>query len=345
LWFPHKPIEKRSFGFTHKKQPPGMTGMSRSAVVPREKNGRKGETTVTNEIKSRQTAMEKTGGIGSWHRVVTRRASVRRQAGGWKREFNRDVNRQKMLIEMLPLVRRVALKIREHLPAHVEVDELTANGVLGLVDAVAKFDASKRVKLESYARHRIRGAILDGLRAADPVTRGTRQKNKRIQKLYRELEVNLGRPVQDEEMAAASRMNLAQWHRALTDIQSVGIDCGSRVFSAAPTTTLQSTDPELLIDGRANPFDLCCLREQREILGRALSSLPERERRILCLYSEAELTMKQIALLMHVDESRVSQLHSAALIRLKARVDSLLHPTKPEISESGIRSMAAGAAA
>lgn len=300
---------------------------------------------MTNEIKPRQTAMEKMGGIGSWHRVATRKASVRRRAGTWKREFNRDVNRQKMLIEMLPLVRRVALKIREHLPAHVEVDELSANGVLGLVDAVAKFDASKRVKLESYARHRIRGAILDGLRAADPVTRDTRQKNKRIQKLYRELEVNLGRPVQDEEMAAASRMNLAQWHRALTDIQSVGIDCCSRVFSAAPTTTLQSTDPELLIDGRDDPFELCYRREQREILGRALSSLPERERRVLCLYSQAELTMKQIALLMHVDESRVSQLHSAALIRLKARVDSLLHPTNPGILESGIRSVAAGAAA
>ena len=249
-----------------------------------------------------------------------------------------------MLIEMLPLVRRVALKIREHLPAHVEVDELSANGVLGLVDAVAKFDASKRVKLESYARHRIRGAILDGLRAADPVTRDTRQKNKRIQKLYRELEANLGRSVQDEEMAAASRMNLAQWHRALTDLQSVGIDCGSRVFSAAPTTTLQSTDTELLIDGRGDPSELCYRREQREILGRALSSLPERERRILCLHSEAELTMKQIALLMHVDESRVSQLHSAAVIRLKARVESLLHPTSG-ISKSGIRSMAAGAAA
>ena len=322
-----------------------MTGMSHSAAVPREKSGRKGEKTVTNEIKPRQTAMEKAGGIASCHRVVTGKAPVRRRAGSWKRVFNRDVNRQKMLIEMLPLVRRVALKIREHLPAHVEVDELSANGVLGLVDAVAKFDASKRVKLESYARHRIRGAILDGLRAADPVTRDTRQKNKRIQKLYRELEGDLGRPVQDEEMAAASRMNLAQWHRALTDLQSVGIDCGPRVLSAAPTTTLQSTDPELLIDGRDNLFDMCYRREQREILGRALSSLPERERRILCLHSQAELTMKQIALLMHVDESRVSQLHSAALIRLKARVDSLLHPTNPGISESGIRSMAAGASA
>jgi len=220
---------------------------------------------VTEEIKPRQTAMEKTGGIGSWRRVVTGKASVRRRAGSGKREFDRDVSRQKMLIEMLPLVRCAALIMRQHLPAHVELDELSANGVLGLVDAVAKFDASKRVKLESYARHRIRGAILDGLRAADPVTRDTRQKNKRIQKLYRE-----------QEMAAASRMNLAQWHRALTDIQSVGMDCGSRILSAAPTTTLQSTDPELLIDGRDSPFDLCYRREQREILGRALSSLPER---------------------------------------------------------------------
>jgi RNA polymerase sigma factor for flagellar operon FliA len=108
---------------------------------------------------------------------------------------------------------------------------------------------------------------------------------------------------------------------------------------------LQSTDPELLIDGRDNPFELCYRREQRESLGRALSSLPERERRVLCLYYQAEMTMKQIALLMHVDESRISQLHSAAVIRLKARVDSLLHPTNPGISESGIRSMAAGAAA
>jgi RNA polymerase sigma factor for flagellar operon FliA len=250
--------------------------MSYSAVVHREKSGRKGEKTVTEEIKPRQTAMEKTGGIGSWRRVVTGKASVRRRAGSGKREFDRDVSRQKMLIEMLPLVRCAALIMRQHLPAHVELDELSANGVLGLVDAVAKFDASKRVKLESYARHRIRGAILDGLRAADPVTRDTRQKNKRIQKLYREQEVNLGRPAQDEEMAAASRMNLAQWHRALTDIQSVGMDCGSRILSAAPTTTLQSTDPELLIDGRDSPFDLCYRREQREILGRALSSLPER---------------------------------------------------------------------
>jgi RNA polymerase sigma factor for flagellar operon FliA len=299
---------------------------------------------VIDEVKKRQTAGVTTPVFESGQRAVRGKLSVRRRAECPRRDFNRDIDRQKMLVELLPLVKRVALKIRERLPAQVELDDLSANGVLGLVDAVAKFDASKRVKLETYARHRVRGAILDGLRAADPATRDLRLKNKRVQKLYRELEVKVGRSVQDEEMAAASGMSLGQWHSALTEIQNVGIDCGSRVLSAGPTTKLQSTDPELLIDGGDNPFDMYYRREQREILGRAIARLPERERQVISLYSQG-LTMKQIAQLMHVDESRVSQLHSGALVRLKACANSLLRPTSTKISESGTRSMAAGAGA
>ena len=283
---------------------------------------------MTEEIKTRQTAKETRGVVNRGQRASTGGASVRRRTESSRPRFNRCISRQNLLIEMLPLVKRIALKIREHLPAHVEVDDLCANGVVGLVDAVAKFDASKRVKLETYARHRVRGAILDGLRTADPATRDLRRKNNRIQKLYRELEVKVGRPVQDDEMAAASGMNLAQWHRALNEIHSAGLDCGSRVLSAGPTVRLPSTDPELLIDGSDNPFDLCYRREQREILGRALSRLRERERQIISLRYREGMTMKQIAQLMHVDESRVSQLHSAAMARLKASVDSLTTPTK-----------------
>ena len=296
------------------------------------------------EVKKRQTAGVTTREVESGQRAVRGKVSVRRRAECPRRDFNRDIDRQKMLVELLPLIKRVALKIREHLPAQVELDDLCADGVLGLVDAVAKFDARKRVKLETYARHRVRGAILDGLRAADPVTRDLRLKNKRVQKLYRELEVKVGRSVQDEEMAAASGMSLGQWHTALTEIQSVGIDCGSRVLSAGPTTKLQSTDPELLIDGGENAFDLCYHREKLDILGRALSCLPERERKVISLHSEG-LTMKQIAQLMHVDESRISQIHSVALVRLKACANSLLRPTNIKISKSGTRSMAAGAGA
>jgi RNA polymerase sigma factor for flagellar operon FliA len=257
-----------------------------------------------------------------------------------------DPEKQRLLVEMLPLVKRLAYKIRQHLPAHVEVDDLIANGVLGLVDAVAKFDTAKRVKLESYARHRVRGAILDGLRGADPASRDMRRKNKRIQLLYRELEVKLGRPVTDEEMAAAAGISLANWHRTLREVQSVGFDFGIRPISAGPTSKRLPTEPTLLADHEANPFELCYRREQREILTRALSHLPERERGILTFYYYEELTMKQIADRLNVDESRVSQLHSAALVRLKSAVESMLRPPHTTPSEvTATLSMAAGSAA
>jgi len=253
-------------------------------------------------------------------------------------------SKPKLLAEMLPLVKRVVFNIRKHLPAHVEVDELAANGVLGLVDAVAKFDPSKGVKLEAYARHRVRGAILDGLRRADNASRDMRRKYKRIQALYRKLESKLGRHARDEEMGQALGMNLGQWHQSLYEIQNVGLDCRSRILSAGPTLKLQSTDPELLTDGRDDPFDLCYRREQHEILGRALSRLRHREREIITLLYRHGLTMKQIAVRLHVDESRVSQIHSVALGRLKARVDSVLNPRRAEVPESRPLSMAAGAA-
>ncbi len=247
-----------------------------------------------------------------------------------------------LLATMLPMVRSIALKIRKHLPAQVELAELTANGIVGLVDAATKFDPNKGAKFATYARHRVRGAILDGLRSADPITRDVRRKSKRIETLYRELESKLGRPVRDEEMAPALGMTLGKWHRELNETQSAGLDSGSRVISAGPTMMLQSTDPEFLVDGRASPFDLCYRREQHEILGQALSRLRERERKIVTLHDQQGLTMKQIAGQMHVDESRVSQIHSAALMRLRATVNSLLQ-TRPAEASTRTLSMAAGA--
>jgi RNA polymerase sigma factor for flagellar operon FliA len=216
---------------------------------------------------------------------------------------------------------------------------------VGLVDAVAKFNPRKRVKLESYARHRIRGSILDGLRGADPVPRDLRRKHKNFQKLNQELEADLGRPVKDEEMAAGLGMTVAQWQHELNEIHSAGIDCGARTLSAGPTFMQTSVEPAFLAGDDSNAFDLCYLREQREILARALSRLRKREQQIITLYYERELTMKQIGDRMGVDASRVSQLHSAALVRLKANVDFLLHRRQAETSQTGGLSLAAGAGA
>lgn len=279
------------------------------------------------------------------HRLIGRRPlmapSVRPVI---RRDARQAEERQRLLLEMLPLVKRMAFKIREHLPSHVEVDDLMGNGVMGLVDAVSKFDTTKRVKLESYARHRVRGGILDGLRSVDPASRDLRRKNKKIQKLYRELGIKLGRPVEDEEIAAALGMSLAQWHSTLNEIQSVGFDFGARTLSAGPTSKRQSAEPAFLAGDDADPFDRCYRREQEEIMGRAVSQLREREREIITLYYQQELTMKQIAERLNVDESRVSQLHSAALARLKARVNAALNPPQAKkTSAPAALSIAVGA--
>ena len=246
---------------------------------------------------------------------------------------------------MLPLVKHVALKIRKRLPAHVELDDLISDGVVGLVDAVAKFNPRKRVKLESYAKHRIRGSILDGLRSADPVPRDIRRKHKNLEKQYQALGAKLGRPAKDEEMATGLGLNLAQWHRELNAIQSAGIDCGARALSAAPVSVPTSADPALVAGDGPTPFDLAYRGEQREILAQAATRLRKRDRQIITLYYYRGQTMQDIANRMNVDPSRVSQLHAAALVRLKADISSMSHSTHTGSAKAATRSMAAGGGA
>lgn len=262
-----------------------------------------------------------------------------------RREEDPIQARESLIMAMLPLVKQVVLKIRKRLPAHVEVDDLVSNGVLGLVDAAAKFNPRKQVKFASYARHRIRGSILDGLRSADPVPRDIRRKQKNLEKHYQALEAKFGRAAKDEEMAARMGVNVAQWHRELNAIQSAGIDCSARVLSAAPVSVPTSADPALLAGDGPNPFDLAYRREQRETLARALAKLRERDRHILTLYYERGLTMQEIANRMNVDASRVSQLHAAALVRLKADISSMIHSTHGGSAQAATRSMAAGGGA
>ncbi len=146
-------------------------------------------------------------------------------------------------------------------------------------------------------------------------------------------------------MAAGLGLDLAQWHREVNAIQSAGIDCGTRALSAAPVSVPTSGDPALLAGQGPNPFNLAYLREQREALARALTQLGDRDRQIVTLYYYRGLTMQEIANRMKVDASRVSQLHAAAMVRLKAEVDSLLHSPRARLATSGLRSWAAGAGA
>ena len=232
------------------------------------------------------------------------------------------------MVRLLPLDKRMALQMREHLPAHVDLDDLVGAGVLGLIDAVRKFDARKHVKLESYARHRIRGAILDGLRSLDAASRDMRKKAKGAEKVYRELERKLGRPVGDDEMAGALGVSLKKWYRTVQELQPVGVDW-LRPMEAAE---LRQQDPETLVASpQASAFDQRYRREQKAILNRAMTCLTERDRLMMSLYYERGLTMKEIGEKLGVDESRVSQLHSAALARLESRVKAMLRPARPAV--------------
>jgi RNA polymerase sigma factor FliA len=233
---------------------------------------------------------------------------------------------EQTILALLPLVRRMASQLKKRLPAHVEMDDLVSLGAIGLLDAVRRFDPRRHVKIESYARYRIRGAILDGLRDWDNASRDLRRKNKKAERAQRELECKLGRPAGDEEIAQALGVSLEKWFRTVNELQPVGMSwLHPRGDGILPCTW----DENCLPDTRENPFDLCYRRERREILNRALAGLPRREKEIICFYYARQITMKQIGNLLGIDESRVSQLHSAALNRLRAAVQMIQKRPRP----------------
>ena len=242
------------------------------------------------------------------------------------------------MIPLLPLVHRVAIRIRCRLPAHIETDELVSAGMLGLVDAIRKFDSRRQVKLESYASHRIRGAILDSLRSLDTASRDVRKKGKKAERVHRELELRMGCAPDDEAMARGLGMSLKKWHRTAREIHLAG--AGTYLY-ARSLRHHDLSEEMIAAANSADQFDLCYLRdlgpsallpliELKELVARALAILPERERMIFKLYYGREFTMKQIGKLLNIGESRVSQLHSAGLARLRALVMEYIHPPSHE---------------
>ena len=237
---------------------------------------------------------------------------------------------QDLLLAMAPLVKRVAIEMRSDFPPHVEMDVLVEAGTLGLVDALQNFDPSRKVKLENYVRHRVRGAILDALRTPDAARRNMRRRVRKVEKSCRELEARLGRPVQGEEVARALGISSKVWHRWAQEVHSLGFDAlqNSETATAAAKPPVGEKSRVAVPQQTEAPFDLWYRRELRDLLKRAVASLSERDRLIVSLYSQHDLTMKEIASRLAVDESRVSQLQAEALQRLKARVQALLSPPR-----------------
>jgi len=251
----------------------------------------------------------------------------------YKEEPRRLSSNQKddVIREYAPLIKFIAQKIAVRLPSNIELDDLISAGVIGLMDAIDKYDPSRDNKFKTYAEFRIRGAILDELRAQDWVPRSIRDKAKLLDKTIVQLEADLGRAATDEEVAKALNINIDEFHDLVNQVRPVSL------LPMDQATTFSNTDKKSIMDilegsKLNNPFNQLNIKTVKEVVAQAIEDLPERQRLVLSLYYYEDLNLKEIGQVLRVTESRVSQLHAQAVTRLRAKLAATLGAGELEIS-------------
>jgi RNA polymerase sigma factor for flagellar operon FliA len=220
------------------------------------------------------------------------------------------------LIDQLRSVRHIARRIHDHLPQHVQLEDLVQAGVLGLLDAQRKFDPGKSVEFQSYAKFRIRGAILDSLRELDWSPRELRKQARAIEDAAQSLTAQLRRVPTQEEIAAALGIDLPEFQELLGDLRR--LDIGSFSIATTDESPEEDLSGQIPAAPECNPVSQYERAELKQTLLDAISELPAKEARVLSLYYFEELSMKEIGELLGVGESRISQIHSAAMNRLRS---------------------------
>jgi RNA polymerase sigma factor for flagellar operon FliA len=228
--------------------------------------------------------------------------------------------RERLVLEYAPLIKYIAQKIAARLPANIELDDLISSGVIGLMDAIEKYDANRDNKFKTYAEFRIRGAILDELRAQDWVPRSVREKAKILERCYAKIEQKAGRQATDEEVCAELNISQEEYHDLLSQVRSVSLlsydDLSS--FSKADKRTLHGYGEN---GAKApTPFNEVNVASVKKMIADAIYDLPEKQRLVLSLYYYEDLNLKEIGRVLDVTESRVSQLHTQAILRLKGKL-------------------------
>ena len=222
-----------------------------------------------------------------------------------------------MLKQYGPLVRRLAHQMIAKLPANVEIDDLIQVGMIGLTDAMTRFDHKQGVQFETFATQRIRGAMLDELRGADWMSRGNRKQQRDIEKAVRSLEQQLGRAPAESEIAKEMGISLADYQELLGKVR------GTQLIYLEDMSGDEG-DADFLdrhvADENENPLAMLQDRRMREALVAAIKLLPEREQYVMSMYYEQDMNLKEIAAVLGVTESRVCQLHSQSIARLRARL-------------------------
>jgi RNA polymerase sigma factor for flagellar operon FliA len=245
--------------------------------------------------------------------VTTPRRATRKTPVEAPAETNAEIT-EEVLQEHLPMVRFLALRIRERLPQHVEMEDLISAGVVGLMDALQKFDPKKKVQFRTYAQFRVRGAMLDSLRALDWGPRDLRRKGRAVEEAIRSLSAALGKAPSEAEVAAEMGLELSAYQQLLGELS--GLEMGSLNVIPADEGGIEAV-AQIPAGPQDDPFLQCQSSQMRRRLAEAIETLPDRERLVLTLYYYEELTMREVGAAMGVVESRVSQLHSSAMARLR----------------------------
>ncbi len=227
--------------------------------------------------------------------------------------------RNQLIIYYSPFVKYVAGRVLAGLPRHFDEEDLVSYGIIGLIDAIERFEPERNLRFETYAIPRIKGAIIDELRSIDWVPRSVRTKARAVEQAFTHLEATLGRTPNEAEVAAELEMTLGEFHKALRKISSVGMMALDEVLRGGERSE-RSTLGETLPDGGQGPVDTFEAKESKEALVRAVDGMPERERTVLLMYYYDGLTLTEIGEVLGVTESRVCQIHTKALRQLRSKL-------------------------
>jgi RNA polymerase sigma factor for flagellar operon FliA len=230
-------------------------------------------------------------------------------------------NREEIIINYLPKVKFIASRFHARLPSNVDVDDLISVGILGLIDAIDKFDENKKVNFSTYAEFRIKGSIIDELRNLDLVSRSVRQKIRQLEKAYTEVEGFLGRSATDEEIADFLKITLDEFYDLLSEANGVSLISLDELNINNDYNML-----EILADKKClDPVQSINLTEIYTLVTKAINELPEKEKLVISLYYKDEITMKEIGSILSVSESRVSQINTRAILRLRSKLGNIIN--------------------
>lgn len=229
------------------------------------------------------------------------------------------IDKQNLIKQHAPLAKIIAYRLAMRLPRHIDINDLINAGIVGLIEAIDRFDPSKGVKLETFVSIRIRGAMLDELRAMDWMSRGVRQKSNQLEDVCKILEAKLGRTPTEDELCESLGMEQEEFYELLNSVNSASFlsleDLGLNNSGKEKNILDCIADPDA-----KDPCEVLDLHETKEILVNAINSLPEKERLVLSLYYYEEMNLKEIGKVLNLTESRVCQLHSQAIVKLKTKL-------------------------